>query len=221
MSIDVGTTTIAGHVCDLHSGEVLATADMMNPQIGYGEDIMSRMSFAAEEDRGLEEMHRVLLESIDRLARQAARHAGMKASEIVELVIVGNTVMHHFLLGLDTLYLSRAPYVPSIHASLDVRARDVGLSAANPGAVVHLLPVTASFVGPDNMGVLLAEAPHEQDEVWLIVDVGTNAELVLGNRERLICTSTPTGPAFEGGHIEYSMRAAGGAIESVHIDPQT
>ena len=221
MSIDVGTTTIAGHVCDLHSGEVLATADMMNPQIGYGEDIMSRMSFAAEEDRGLEEMHRVLLESIDRLARQAARQAGMKASEIVELVIVGNTVMHHFLLGLDTLYLSRAPYVPSIHASLDVRARDVGLSAANPGAVVHLLPVTASFVGPDNMGVLLAEAPHEQDEVWLIVDVGTNAELVLGNRERLICTSTPTGPAFEGGHIEYGMRAAEGAIESVQIDPQT
>lgn len=221
LAIDIGTTTIVAHLCDLDSGDLLETADLMNPQIGFGEDIMSRMTYAAEEKGGVEKLHQAVVNSLNQLARQVARKAGMKASEIVELVIVGNTVMHHFLLGLDTLHLGRAPYVPALHSGLDVRARDVGLEAVNPGAVIHLLPITASFVGADNMGVLLAEAPHEQDEVWLIVDVGTNAELVLGNRERLVCTSTPTGPAFEGAHIEYGMRAADGAIERVQIDPQT
>ncbi|HEC22730.1 MAG TPA: DUF4445 domain-containing protein [Chloroflexi bacterium] len=221
LAVDIGTTTIVAHLCDLQNGDLLATEDMMNPQVGYGEDIMSRMSFAAEQPDGLETLHSAVIRGLNQLARRVARRAGVKASEIVELVVVGNTVMHHFFLGLDTKALGQAPYVPALHDAVDVRARDVGLSAVNEGAYIHLLPITASFVGADNMAVLLAEAPHEQDEHLLIVDVGTNAELVLGNRERLVCTSTPTGPAFEGAHVEYGMRAAEGAIERVEIDPET
>jgi uncharacterized 2Fe-2S/4Fe-4S cluster protein (DUF4445 family) len=221
LAVDIGSTTVVAHLCDLRTGEVLATADMMNPQTGYGEDIISRMSYAAEEADGLETLRSSIVRGIDTLARRAARQAGLRARSITEAVVVGNSVMHHLFLGIDTHALSRAPYVPAAHTSLDLRARDIGLSALDEGAYVHLLPLTASFVGADNMGVLLAEEPHRQDEVRLIVDVGTNAELVLGNRERLICTSTPTGPAFEGAHIEHGMRAADGAIERVQIDPET
>ena len=221
LAIDIGTTTIVGHLCDLHTGELLASEAIMNPQVGYGEDIMSRMSFATEEENGLETLQETILESLNKLARKVARQAGLKALEIIELVIVGNTTMHHLLLGLDTKALSRAPYVAALHDALDIKASDLGLTTVNQGAYVHLLPIVASFVGADTMAVLLAEAPHEQDEQWLIVDIGTNAELVLGNRDRLICTSTPTGPAFEGAHIEYGMRAAEGAIEQVEIDSGT
>ncbi|MFW5941676.1 MAG: ASKHA domain-containing protein [Chloroflexota bacterium] len=221
LAVDIGTTTIAAHLCDLHGGEVLATAATMNPQVSYGEDIMSRMSHAAEDDENLQALQSAVLNALNKLARRAARQAAMRATEIMELVVVGNTAMHHLFLGLDTRPLSRAPYVPTLHSDLTLRARDVGLTAVNAAAYVHLLPITASFVGADSMAVLLAEMPHKQDENWLIVDVGTNAELVLGNRERLVCTSTPTGPAFEGAHVEYGIRATEGAIERVQIDPDT
>ena len=221
LAVDVGTTTIAAHLCDLRSGAVLATEAAMNPQVGYGEDIMSRMSYVAEDEQGLATLQTAVLKTIDRLARRAARQAGVRAADVMELVVVGNSTMHHLFLGLDTGALSRAPYVPTLHSDLHLRTRDVGLVSVNPGAVVHLLPITASFVGGDAMAVLLAEGPQQQDEHWLIVDVGTNAELVLGNREHLVCTSTPTGPAFEGAHVEYGIRATDGAIERVTIDPHT
>ncbi len=221
LAIDIGTTTIVGHLCDLQNGDILATVDMMNPQVGYGEDIISRMAYVAQQQDGLETLQKTVIGAVNQLARNAARQTGMKASEIMELVVVGNSVMHHLFLGLDTHALSRAPYVPAAHDSQDIRARDLGLDSVNAGAYVHWLPLIASYVGADCMGVLLAEAPHEQDELWLVIDVGTNAELVLGNRQRLVCTSTPTGPAFEGAHVEFGMRAAQGAIERVHIDPET
>jgi uncharacterized 2Fe-2S/4Fe-4S cluster protein (DUF4445 family) len=221
LAVDIGTTTIAAHLCDLQDGSILATADMMNPQVAYGEDIMSRISYSLEEEAGAELLRRAAIQAVDQLAQRAARQAGFKAEEIVELVVVGNSAMHHFFMGLDARALGQAPYVPAIQHSLDLRARDLGLTAVHPGGHVHLLPLIASFVGADCMAVLLAEAPHEQEENWLIVDVGTNAELVLGNRERLVCTSTPTGPAFEGAHIEHGIRATEGAIERVEIDPQT
>lgn len=221
LAVDIGTTTIVAHLCDLQDGAVLATADMMNPQVVYGEDIMSRISYSLETEGGAGELQGAVVQAVDQLAQRASRQAGVKAEEIVELVVVGNSAMHHFFVGLDTRALGQAPYVPARQGALDLRARDLGLKAVNAGAYVHLLPLIASFVGADCMAVLLAEAPHEQDENWLIVDVGTNAELVLGNRERLVCTSTPTGPAFEGAHIEHGIRAAEGAIERVEIDPQT
>jgi len=221
LAVDVGTTTIAAHLCDLLTGEVLATVAEMNPQVGYGEDIMSRMSYINEEEGGLETLHKAVIDALNKLARNAARQVGLKATDIVDAVIVGNTTMHHILLGIDTRGLSQAPYVPALHDSIDIRAHEIELTAFHEGAYIHLLPITASFVGADHMAAILAEAPYEQDEYWLLVDVGTNAELVLGNRERLICTSTPTGPAFEGAHVEYGMRAADGAIERIKIDPET
>lgn len=225
LAVDVGTTTIAAHLCDLYTGAVLVTESAMNPQVGYGEDIMSRMSYVGEERGGLQTLQTAVLKTVDRLARRAVRsavpHIQARADDIVDLVVVANSAMHHLLLGLDTGALGRAPYVPTLHGDLTLRARDVGLQSVNPGAAVHLLPIAASFVGADAMAVLLAEAPHRQDEQWLIVDVGTNAELILGNRRRLVCTSTPTGPAFEGAHVEYGIRATDGAIERVKIDPHT
>jgi uncharacterized 2Fe-2S/4Fe-4S cluster protein (DUF4445 family) len=221
LAVDVGSTTVVGHLCDLQTGAILATEDMMNPQVSFGEDIMSRMSYVNDREGGLEDLNKAILGALNKLARGAARQAGLKATDISDLVIVGNTTMHHLLLGIDTQPLSQAPYTPALHEALDIRARDMGLTAVAEGAYVHLLPIVASFVGADHMAAILAEAPHEQDEVWLLVDVGTNAELVLGNRHKLICTSTPTGPAFEGAHVEYGMRAAEGAIERIEIDPDT
>jgi uncharacterized 2Fe-2S/4Fe-4S cluster protein (DUF4445 family) len=146
--------------------------------------------------------------------------AMMTTEDILEIVFVGNTTMHHLLLNLPPTHLGRAPYVPTIHKAIDMKARELGLNI-NPSGNVHVLPTIASFIGADTSGVLIAEEPHKQDENWLIIDVGTNAELVLGNRHGLVCTSTPTGPALEGAHIEYGMRAAPGAIERVEIDDAT
>ena len=156
--------------------------------------------------------------ALNQLLRRSAKSAGLTVEDVLEIVIVGNTTMHHLLLNMPTRALALAPYVPTVHRPLDIKARELHLEV-NRGANVHLLPIEASFVGADNMAVLIAEEPHKQDEELLIIDVGTNAELVLGNRERLLCTSTPTGPAFEGAHVEYGMRAAPGAIERISINP--
>lgn len=218
LAVDIGTTTIAAYLCDLLTGEILSTADVMNPQVAYGEDIMSRISYAMDNPDGMSELHGSLIRSINILARRSCQDAGLNSEDIVSVVVVGNSTMHHLFLNLDLAPLGQAPYVPALKTSLDLHARDLGLTSLNPGAYVHLLPLIASFVGSDCVAVLLAEAPHEQDENWLIVDVGTNAELVLGNHQRLVCTSTPTGPVFEGAHMDYGMRAAEGAIERVEID---
>ena len=219
-AIDVGSTAIALYLCDLVSGDVVATESMMNPQTAFGDDIMTRMTYQVDHPDGLEELHSAVLGAINTLAGRALRSCKLEAADLLEMVIVGNTTMHHLLLNMTTEYLGLAPFAPTLHRSLDIKARDLGIEA-NPSANIHLLPIEASFVGADNMAVLIAEEPHHQDEELLIIDIGTNAELVLGNRERLFCTSTPTGPAFEGAHIEYGMRAAPGAIERVQIDGET
>lgn len=220
VAVDIGSTTIAAYLCDLDTGKVVATASEMNPQIVYGEDVMSRIHYTMDESDGLEKLHRAVLDGLSKVLRRTVREAGLETDDIVEVVMVGNTTMHHLVLNLTPRYLGLAPYVPTLHKAVDVKARELGLDI-NKAANVHLLPIEASFVGADNMAVVIAEAPYNQDEQWLIIDVGTNAELVLGNRERLLCTSTPTGPAFEGAHVEYGMRAAPGAIERVEIDETT
>lgn len=221
LAVDIGTTSIAAYLCDLRTGALLATESTMNPQVAYGEDVMSRISFAMEEKDGLARLHDLLIDGLNDLARQAASQAGVEPAEIVDLVLVANSAIHHLLLGLDVRYLGLAPFVPAVMSPLDLRARDLGLSAVNMSARVHILPLEAGFVGADNVGVLLAEEPYHQDELVLIIDVGTNGEIVLGNRERLLCTSSPTGPALEGAQIRFGMRAAPGAIERVRIDPVT
>ncbi len=219
-AVDVGSTTVALYLCNLRTGEVLASESEMNPQIVYGEDIMSRIQYAIENADGLEKLHKAIIQTLNTLLKQAAKTAKIKTDEIHEMVLVGNSTMHHILLNLHPKDLGLAPFTPTIHKSMDVKARELGLHV-NPSGNIYILPTIASFVGADTSAVILAEEPHMQDENWLIIDVGTNAELVLGNRKRLVCTSTPTGPALEGAHVEYGMRAAAGAIERVRIDEKT
>jgi uncharacterized 2Fe-2S/4Fe-4S cluster protein (DUF4445 family) len=192
----------------------------MNPQVTYGEDLMSRISYAMSRSGGLELMQTAITDALNRLAAQAARAAGRQARDIAEAVIVGNTTMIHILLGLDPVELGSAPFALAAREAFDLKAREVGLRL-HPGANLHLLPAEAGHVGADNVAVLLAEAPHTLAEINLIVDIGTNGEIVLGNRDRLYSASSPTGPAFEGAQIAFGMRAAPGAIERVRIDPIT
>jgi uncharacterized 2Fe-2S/4Fe-4S cluster protein (DUF4445 family) len=181
---------------------------------------MSRIQYAIEHPDGLDKLHKAIISTLNKLLKQAAHEAKIKTSEILEMVLVGNSTMHHVLLNLHPKDLGLAPFVPAIHKSVDIKARELGLHI-NPSGNIHVLPTIASFVGADTSAMILAEEPHKQDENWLLIDVGTNAELVLGNRKRLVCTSTPTGPALEGAHVEYGMRAAPGAMERIHIDEIT
>ena len=236
MAIDIGTTTVAAYVCDLVSGEVIDTLSMMNPQVKYGEDVVSRISFHMENPDGLKRMSKDLVGGLNSLVSRALSTeytkpvAGqgseseqafqIQPHEIVDVCIVGNTAMHHILLQLDPAPLGEIPFTPAVHRSLDIKARNLGLKI-NPAAHVFMLPIEAGFVGGDNVGVILAEGPHHQADLQLIIDIGTNGELVLGNRDRLISSSCATGPALEGAQIEFGMRAAPGAIERVVIDPET
>ena len=219
-AVDIGSTTVALYLCNLRTGEMLAAESEMNPQIVYGEDVMSRIQYTIEHKDGLEKLHKAIISTLNKLLKQAAKTAKIKTEEILEMVLVGNSTMHHLLLNLQPKDLGLAPFVPAIHKSVDIKARELGLNINSSGNI-HVLPTIASFVGADTSAMIVAEEPHKQDENWLLIDVGTNAELILGNRKRLLCTSTPTGPALEGAHVEYGMRAAPGAIERVHIDEQT
>ncbi len=220
LAVDVGSTTVVMHLCDLRTGALLATEAMMNPQVRYGEDLMSRVSYGMRDPQGVARLHRSIIGALNDLARRAAATAGLVTEDIFEIVLVGNTVMHHLLLGIDPVSLGGAPFALAVAQALDLKARDLGLKL-HPAAHVHVLPCIAGHVGADNVAVQLAEAPHKQDELVLVVDVGTNAEIVLGSRERVVCASSPTGPAFEGAQITHGQRAAPGAIERVRIDPDT
>ncbi len=219
-AVDIGSTTVALYLCNLRTGEMLAAESEMNPQIVYGEDVMSRIQYAIENPDGLDKLHKAIISTLNKLLKQAAKTANIQTEEILEMVLVGNSTMHHILLNLHPKDLGLAPFVPAIHKSMDVKARELGLQI-NPSGNIHVLPTIASFVGADTSAMIVAEEPHKQDENWLLIDVGTNAELILGNRKRLLCTSTPTGPALEGAHVEYGMRAAPGAMERIEIDEKT
>ena len=221
LAVDIGTTTIAGYLCSLRSGKVIATESMINPQVTYGEDVMSRITYAmTHPEEGLEKLHRSVINGLNRLIKTITKKSHLFPEDIIELTVVGNTAMHHLFLKINPEYLGVAPFPPAIHRSIDVKAADLGLKV-NPSANAHLLPIEAGFVGADNVGVLIAEEPHHQDEIVLIIDIGTNGELVLGNRKKLISSSCATGPALEGAHIKFGMRAAQGAIERIEIHPET
>jgi uncharacterized 2Fe-2S/4Fe-4S cluster protein (DUF4445 family) len=220
VAIDVGSTTIAAHLTDLMSGEVVAACGAMNPQIRFGEDLMSRVSYVMMNPGGDKELTSTVRDAMDALIGEAAREAGVTRGEILEVTLVGNPIMHHLVLGLDPTELGGAPFALTVDAAYEARARELGLDVA-PGAFVYALPCIAGHVGADTAGVVLAEGPHLKEELTLLVDVGTNAEIVFGNRERLFACSSPTGPAFEGAQISCGQRAAPGAIERVRIDRLT
>ncbi len=220
VAFDVGSTTVAGHLCDLHTGDVLASAGAMNPQIRFGEDLMSRVSYVMMHPGGEVELTAAIRACIDELVGELCASVDASRDDILELTLVGNPIMHHLVFGFDPTELGGAPFALVTDQALTVPARELGIGV-NPGARVYALPLIAGHVGADTAGVILSEAPHDQDVVNLIVDVGTNAEIVLGNRDRLLAASSPTGPAFEGAQISCGQRAAPGAIERVRIDRDT
>lgn len=220
VAFDVGSTTVAGHLCDLSTGEVLASAGEMNPQIRFGEDLMSRVSYVMLHPGAEKELTKVVRGCLAKLTAQLATAAKIERDDILEVTLVGNPIMHHLVLGIDPTPLGAAPFPLTIDESVRMPARELGLPV-HPGARVYVLPCIAGHVGADTAGVILSEGPHLTDAVNLIVDVGTNAEIVLGNRDRLLTASSPTGPAFEGAQISSGVRAAPGAIERVRIDPDT
>lgn len=221
IGIDVGTTTVAAYLCDLKTGAMLVKDGMMNPQVRYGEDVLSRITYGMMNEDGRDKLHDAIIEGINTLAQRMTEKVGLKASDVVEITLVFNTAMHHCLLNLEPKYMGRSPFAPAISAPFDVKARDLGINIAK-SANVHILPVEAGFVGPDNVSVLIAEEPYKQDEeVRLLIDIGTNGEIDLGNRKKLLSTSCATGPALEGAQIKFGMRAAPGAIEKLRIDPET
>jgi uncharacterized 2Fe-2S/4Fe-4S cluster protein (DUF4445 family) len=220
VAIDVGSTTIAGHLANLADGEVLASHGVMNPQIRFGEDLMSRVSYAMLHPEGAGEMTVAVRKALDRVIATLAMRAGIKRAEILEFAIVGNPIMHHLLLGIDPTPLGGAPFALATDRAVRTTAAELGLRA-HPGARVYVLPCIAGHVGADTAGVILSEQPHRAEGLTLVVDVGTNAEIVLGDRRRLLAASSPTGPAFEGAQISGGQRAAPGAIERVRIDGET
>jgi uncharacterized 2Fe-2S/4Fe-4S cluster protein (DUF4445 family) len=220
LAIDVGSTTIAGHLADLATGKVLASSGAMNPQIRFGEDLMSRVSYVMMNPGGHEDMNSAVVGAINDLIKDVSMEANIAAEDILELSFVANPVMHHLLLGIDPVELGGAPFALATDEALTVNALDMGV-IAHPLAKAYLLPCVAGHVGADTAGMVLSEQPQGLDEITLLVDVGTNAEIVLGNSERLLACSSPTGPAFEGAQISGGQRAAPGAIERVRIDPET
>ena len=220
ISVDVGSTTVAAHLCNLASGEVLASAGSMNPQIRFGEDLMSRVSYIMMNEGGETNLITTVRKAINELVVQVTSEANIEPSDVLEMTVVGNPIMQHLVLGLNPVELGTAPFALATDSSVDVLASSIDIDI-NPGGHVYALPCIAGHVGADAAGVLLAEAPYERDEVSLIVDVGTNAELLLGNKQRMLAASSPTGPAFEGAQISSGQRAAPGAIERVRINKET
>ena len=220
LAVDIGSTTIAAHLCDLQSGEVIASAGVMNPQIRFGEDLMSRVSYSMMNPGGAALMTGAVREALCGLAVDVARQAGISHEDILEATLVGNPIMHHLLLGIDPVELGGAPFALAVDHSLTLRANVIDFKL-HRNARIYVLPCIAGHVGADAAGMVLSERPDLADEMTLLVDVGTNAEIVLGNRQRLVACSSPTGPAFEGAQISCGQRAAPGAIERVRIDRET
>ena len=220
VAADVGSTTIAAHLCNLSSGEVVASSGVMNPQIRFGEDLMSRVSYVMMNPGGEVDMTNAVREAINGLVTDLVKQAECETADLLEITFVANPIMHHLLLGINPIELGGAPFALATDMAVNILARDMGVNL-NPQARAYLLPCIAGHVGADTAGMVLAEEPYNHDEMTLLVDVGTNAEIVLGNRHRLVACSSPTGPAFEGAQISCGQRAAAGAIERIRIDPVT
>jgi uncharacterized 2Fe-2S/4Fe-4S cluster protein (DUF4445 family) len=220
VACDIGSTTIACHLVDLMNGRTVASAGTSNPQIRFGEDLMSRVSYVMMNADGRQALTSAVREAVNVLMHRVAGQGGIAVEDILEATFVGNPIMHHLFLGIDPTPLGQAPFALAVSGALALRAADIGLDL-HAGARVYMLPCIAGHVGADAAAVALAEAPHQMEETTLVVDVGTNAEILLGNKHRLLAASSPTGPAFEGAQISCGQRAAPGAIERVRIDPVT
>ena len=219
-AIDIGSTTIAVNLCDLKNGKVLSSQGSMNPQIRFGEDLMSRVSYCMQNPGSQTELTKVVREAVNDLIAKACSEANIETSLVMETTVVGNPVMHHLFLGFDPVPLGVAPFKLETSDALTLKASDYGMDI-HPQAEIYVLPCLAGHVGADAAAVILTEKPYDQKTMNLIVDVGTNAEIIVGNQDQILAASSPTGPAFEGAQINSGQRAAPGAIERVRIDPLT
>ena len=215
-AVDIGTSKIVGYLVNLTTGEVLDVESVENPQIMYGEDIMSRITFAIAKPENLEILQKLVVDEINKIINEACRKTGISPQRIYEVVVVGNTAMHHFLLGIQPKYVALSPYVPAVKKQINVKAKELHVNI-NSFGIVTVLPIVAGFVGADAVADVLATGIHESDVLSLLVDIGTNTEVFLGNSEDLLSCSCASGPAFEGMHIKHGMKAVTGAIERVSI----
>ncbi|HAR94771.1 MAG TPA: ferredoxin [Deltaproteobacteria bacterium] len=220
VALDIGTTTIALYLCDLTDGRILVGAAITNPQVEFGLDVLSRLAYASQNHDNASRIRARLIEAVNLLIRDRSAEIGCKPQDIVDITVVGNTVMHHIFLGLDLHSLRKAPFIPNIKEPIDIKADMIGLTA-HPGAYVHVLPIQAGFVGADSMAAVISEELHLSEDHTLLMDLGTNGELIAGNRDLLFACSCATGPALEGASIKSGMRAMKGAIDRVWIDELT
>jgi uncharacterized 2Fe-2S/4Fe-4S cluster protein (DUF4445 family) len=217
LAVDLGTSKLAGYLVDLESGETLATAGAMNPQARFGEDVISRIAYVGRRPSGAGELREAAIQALEGILDELSSAAGVARSQIVEVAIVGNTAMHHLLLGLPVSQLGAAPYMPAAAQAMDLSPAQIGLRL-DPGVRVHLPPLLAGFVGSDHLAVLLATGLWRTEQTVAAIDIGTNTEISLADHGRLLCCSCASGPALEGAHIRHGMRAGPGAIERVRID---
>jgi uncharacterized 2Fe-2S/4Fe-4S cluster protein (DUF4445 family) len=220
IAVDVGTTTVAGHLCALDNGDVMASSGLMNPQIRFGEDLMSRISYLQQNENEAPNLTAAIRSALTDLVAAVCKDVEISPLDVVEMTVVGNPTMHHLVMGIDPTQLGMEPFPLVVDEGTSVRARDLNIPISRAG-YVWFLPCIAGHVGADTAGVILSQAPHLSEDMTLVIDVGTNAEIVLGHKDRLIACSSPTGPAFEGAQITCGQRAAPGAIERVRIDRET
>jgi uncharacterized 2Fe-2S/4Fe-4S cluster protein (DUF4445 family) len=217
VAVDIGTSKIVCHLVDLKSGKTIAVGSIENPQVLYGEDVISRITYASNGVLNLNSLQRLVIEGINKILGEACQNAGIDPNRVYEAVVVGNTAMHHLFLGIQPKYLALSPYTPAVKRSISIAAKNLSIGNMNTNGVVTTLPIIAGFVGADAVADILATGMHESEDNTLLVDIGTNTEIIVGNKEDIICCSCASGPAFEGAHIKDGMKAVTGAIERIRI----
>jgi len=218
VAVDIGTTKVVAYLIDLRTGETVANESMPNPQIPFGEDLMSRISYTIKEPEGGKRLQSVIVDGLNTLIQKLCERKGLQPEDILEVMVVGNTAMHHLFFGIPAHHVAAAPYAPVVRASLSVSPGHLGLDMY-PFGRVSSLPNVAGFVGADAVSDLVSSGLYKDEKIGMMIDIGTNTEIIAGNREKLISCSCASGPAFEGAHIKYGMRASTGAVERVWVDP--
>jgi uncharacterized 2Fe-2S/4Fe-4S cluster protein (DUF4445 family) len=219
IAIDIGTSKILGYLSNLETGDLISIGSSENPQVIHGEDVVSRISFASEGKDSLEEMQKLAVQGVNSVIAQACKKSKCTPDHIYEIIVVGNTAMHHLFLGIQPKYLGTSPYVPVVSDSINVKARDLSVQV-NPSANVHLLPLIAGFVGADAVADIIATEIYKSNRLSLVIDIGTNTEIILGDKHGMVACSCASGPAFEGAHTKCGMKAVTGAIERLRIRPR-
>jgi len=218
IAFDIGTTTLVGYLINLYDGKIYSVASALNPQTAYGEDVISRIAYTRDNPNGLAKLNSILIESLNLIIKETCTNANISVNQIYEATVVGNSVMHHIFLNIDPTYIGLSPYVPALKSDLNIKAKDINLEISKSG-YVYLLPLIAGFVGADTTGVIISSEIDTEQDLTLAIDVGTNGELVIGNKDVLFTGSCAAGSALEGAHITHGMRAAAGAIDTIKIDP--